>query len=117
MKYAILVYETDSELEARNDPERAEAYWAAYSAFFGAIMEAKVNAGGAALQPPKLTATTVRQREGKTVIQDGPFSETREQLGGMFIIDVPNLDEALRWAERCPSARTGAVEVRPVFEM
>ena len=68
--------------------------------------------GGAALQPPP-TATTVRQRDGKRQVQDGPFAEVKEQLGGYYVVDVPNLDKALEWAARCPAASSGSVEVRP----
>jgi hypothetical protein len=62
-------------------------------------------------------ATTVRIREGETVVSDGPFAETKEVLGGYYLVDVPDLDEALRWAERIPSAPYGSVEVRPVMEL
>ena len=68
--------------------------------------------GGAGLEPP-LTATTVRAPEGKRRVQDGPFADTKEQLGGYYVIDVPDLDKALEWAARCPSASTGAAEIRP----
>jgi hypothetical protein len=69
--------------------------------------------GGAALQPIA-TATTVRVRGGKTATTDGPFAETKEQLGGYYIIDVANLDDAIKWAAKCPGAPTGSIEVRPV---
>ena len=72
--------------------------------------------GGAALQPPAV-ATTVRQRDGKREVQDGPYAEAKEQLGGYCVIDVPDLDQALAWAARCPAASTGAVEVRPNLPM
>jgi hypothetical protein len=73
-------------------------------------------AGGEALLPVA-TATTVRVREGKTVTTDGPFAETKEQLGGFYIVDVANLDEAITWAAKIPGARSGSVEVRPVLVM
>jgi hypothetical protein len=63
-----------------------------------------------------VTATTVRVRDGNATLTDGPFIETKEQLGGYYIIDVPNLDEAIRWAARIPGARIGAIEVRPIIE-
>jgi hypothetical protein len=63
-----------------------------------------------------VTATTVRVRDGNAMLTDGPFVETKEQIGGYYIIDVPNLDEAIRWAARIPGARTGAIEVRPIIE-
>ena len=112
MHYAILVYETPAEIAAREDPARQGAYWGAYTAYSRALVEAGVAAGGAGLQPPAL-ATTVRLRGGERQVQDGPFSDTREVLGGFYTIDVPDLDAALEWAARCPSAATGSVEVRP----
>jgi len=112
MRYTILVYETEAELAARTDPKRKDAYWGAYRAYTKALRDAGVMVGGAALEPPP-AATTVRQRDGKCRVQDGPFAETKEQLGGFVMIDVPSLDKALEWAARCPSASTGAAEVRP----
>src|SRR5207247_7947440 len=106
------VYEATSELAAPTDPKRKAAYWGAYRAYTPALREAGVRVGGAALEPPR-TATTVRQHDGKRRVQDGPFAETKEQLGGYVVIDVPSLDKALEWAARCPSASTGAAEVRP----
>ncbi len=114
MKYAILVYETPAELAARDDPSRVAGYWSAYSAYSKAIGEAGVAAGGAGLQPPGV-ATTLRIRGGQRLVQDGPFADTKELLGGFFVIDVPDLDAALEWAARCPSVATGSVEVRPVL--
>lgn len=114
MQYAILVYETPAELEARTDPERSEAYWAAYQAYSDALVEAGIARGGAGLQPPD-DATTIRIRGTERVIQDGPFADTKERLGGLFLIEVDNLDVALAWGARCPSAATGSVEVRPTF--
>jgi hypothetical protein len=72
--------------------------------------------GGAALQPPGHGAT-VRQRDGRRQVQDGPFAEAKEQLGGYYIIDVVSLDQALEWAARCPATGYGAVEVRPYMPM
>ena len=112
MQYTILVYETQAELAARTDPKRKDAYWGAYRAYTTALREAGVMVGGAGLEPPP-TATTVRQPGGKRRVQDGPFAETKEQLGGYYVIDVPSLEKALEWAARCPSAATGAAEVRP----
>jgi len=112
MKYTILVYETRTELGSRTDPKCKDAYWGAYSAYTKALSDAGVMVGGAGLQPPS-TATTVRQQDGKRRVQDGPFADTKEQLGGYYVIDVADLDKALEWAARCPAASTGAVEVRP----
>ena len=87
-----------------------------YRAYTRALTEAGIMVGGAGLQPPPL-ATTIRQQNGKRQVQDGPFAETKEQLGGYYLIDVPNLDKALEWAARCPAAASGAVEVRPNLSM
>jgi hypothetical protein len=116
MHYTILLYETESELAARTDPKRRETYWGAYRAYTQALRDAGVMVGGAALEPPR-AATTVRQPHGQRQVQDGPFADTKEQLGGYYILDVPSLDKALEWAARCPSAATGAVEVRPNLKM
>ena len=116
MKFNIFVYENDSDFAARNDPQRQGEYWASYSAYTKALENAGIMSGGAALQPPT-TATTIRLIDGKRHVQDGPIVEAKEQLGGYYTIDVGNLDEALQWAAKCPSASTGGVEVRPVLEM
>ncbi len=116
MKFAIMVYETAEDFSNRSDAVAQGAYWAAYSAYSKALRDAGVAAGGTALMPPD-TATSLRSSTGKRHIQDGPFIEAKEQLGGMFLIDVPNLDIALQWAAKCPSVSTVGVEVRPVLEM
>jgi hypothetical protein len=112
MKYTILIYENEAAFSSRTDERGKEAYWGAYRAYTQALQAAGVMVGGAGLQPPGL-GTTVRQRDGKRQVQDGPYAETKEQLGGFYEIDVPDLDTALDWAARCPAASTGAVEVRP----
>ncbi len=112
MQYAILVYETEADFAARNDPEKAGAYWGAYGAYSQALVKAGVAAGGTGLHPTSV-ATTVRMRDNGRLVQDGPFADTKEMLGGIFLIDVPDLDTALFWAARCPSAVTGSAEVRP----
>jgi hypothetical protein len=112
MRYALLVYETEACVKARNDP----AYQAAYQAYIKAIYTG-VAVGGSGLQDAATTATTLRLVDGERQIQDGPFADTKEQLAGFFLIDVPDLDKALEWAARCPStARGGIVEVRPALE-
>lgn len=115
MKYYILIYENEDGFRARTDPARAQ-YMAAFRAYGEALRAAGVMVGGAPLQPPE-TATTVRVRDGKRHVQDGPYAETKEQLGGYVIIDVPDLDAALDWAARCPGASFGTVEVRPEWAM
>jgi hypothetical protein len=116
MKYTILLYETKADFDARRDEPRNAAYWGAYSAYTKALQDAGVMIGGAGLQPSQV-ATTVRQHNGKRHVQDGPYAESKEQLGGYYVIDVPDLDKALEWAARCPAAATGAVEVRPHLAM
>ena len=116
MKYVIMVYETENAFRARSDEQHRARYWGAYKAYSQAIKDAGVAAGGHALQPP-FSATTVRVTSGARKVQDGPYAETKEQLGGFFVVDVPDLDAALEWASRCPAAAEGAVEVRPVLSM
>ncbi len=114
MNYAILINETESELAAREDPKRQGEYWAAYTAYSKALVEAGVMRGGAGLTPPH-SATTLRVRGGTRQVLDGPFADTKEKLGGFFLIEVADLDKALEWAARCPAASTGSVEVRPTL--
>ncbi len=114
MQFCILTYESKEEIARRNNPAEAQSYWAAYFAYSQALSEAGVAIGGAGLQPPAL-ATSVRVRDGKRHLQDGPFADTKEQLGGFFNIDVPSLDKALEWAARCPASSTGTVELRPIL--
>jgi hypothetical protein len=116
MKYTVLVYESGADFSARTDAGRKDAYWGAYRAYTKALTEAGVLVGGAPLQPAQL-GTTIRQRDGKRHVQDGPYAEAKEQLGGYYVIDVPGLDQALDWAARCPAAASGAVEVRPNLPM
>lgn len=114
MKYAILIYDENS---VNPDPDPDPAVWgqvmAEYNAFTKAISDAGINLGGEALQPVP-TATTVRVQDGKTLTTDGPFAETKEGLGGFYILDCKDLDEALAWAAKCPGSWYGKVEVRPV---
>ena len=113
MRYAMLVYETEACVQGRSDPE----YQAAYKAYIKAIYGSGVAVGGSGLQDAATTATTFRLIGGERHIQDGPFPDTKEQLAGFFLIDVPDLDKALEWAARCPStARGGIVEIRPALE-
>ena len=116
MKYTVLVYENEAEFSARTDPKRKDAYWGAYRAYTKALTDAGVLVGGAPLQPGHL-GTTVRQRDGKRQVQDGPYAEAKEQLGGYYVVEVADLDQALDWAARCPAASSGAVEVRPNLPM
>ena len=113
MQYVVLIYEAPEEFARRESPE-AQAYFAGWMAYAQAIGP---HARGGAPLLPGATATTVRLRDGQRLVQDGPYADTREQLGGFWIIDVPDLDAALEWAARCPAAGTGAVEIRPVMPM
>lgn len=114
MQYTILFNETAADFAERNDPKKGPEYWGAWGAYIGALNKAGIVRAGAGLEPPA-SATTVRLRGGKRQVQDGPFADTKEQLGGFFIIEVPDLDTALEWAARSPSASVGSVEVRPVM--
>ncbi len=114
MQYMLLLNEPESEFAKRNDPQQAAAYWGGWNAFIGAMAQAGVIVKGDGLQGPG-TATTVRIRDGRRIVQDGPFADTKEQLGGYFVIEVPDLDAALEWAARAPSAACASVEVRPVL--
>lgn len=113
MKYAILVYESADQFAARED-DRGQSYWAAHTAY-SAMLGAAVR-GGACLAGPA-TATTVRVRSGARQLVDGPFAETKEQLGGLYVVEAESLDQALAWAARCPSVTEASVEVRPLIAM
>jgi hypothetical protein len=114
MQYMLILNETEVDFAMRNDPVHAETYMGGWSAFIRAMAQAGVIVSGNGLQGPH-SATSVRLRDGKREVQDGPFADTKEQLGGYFIIEVPDLDAALDWAARAPSAATASVEVRPVL--
>jgi hypothetical protein len=98
-----------------SEQERGQLYQE-YGAFTRELRAAGAMVGGDQLQPVS-TATTVRVRDGEQLVTDGPFAETKEQLGGYYIIDVETLDEALEWAGKIPSARTGSIEVRPIVSV
>jgi hypothetical protein len=112
MQFALLIYESPEALAARNNDE-TDRYLGAWRAYHKAIVEAGIFVGGDPLQAPE-TGTTVRLKDGKRRVQDGPFADTKEQLGGFTILELPSLDAALEWAARCPAASAGAVEVRPL---
>lgn len=114
MQFMLMLYESDADFAERNHPERAAAYMGGWMAFLGAMHQAGIIVNGDGLQGPH-TATTVRVRDDKRVVQDGPFADAKEQLGGYLVIEVPDLDTALDWAARAPSARTAGIEVRPVM--
>jgi hypothetical protein len=116
MQYILLLNETETDFSRRSDPTQSADYWAGWNAFIGAMSAAGIIVKGDGLQGPML-ATTVRMMDGKRHVQDGPFADTKEQLGGYFVIDVPDLDTALEWAWRAPSAANASVEVRPILPM
>jgi hypothetical protein len=114
MQYMLIMTETAADFDKRNDPAQAGAYWGGWSAFIGAMFQAGIVVNGDGLQGPH-TATTVRVRDGKRIVEDGPFADAKEQLAGYFVIEVPDLDTALEWAARSPAASCASVEVRPVM--
>jgi hypothetical protein len=114
MQYLLLIAGDETAM-ANASHEEVEAMMGAYMTYTKALVAAGVMRGGNALQPTA-TATTVRVRDGKTQVLDGPYVEAKEQLGGYYLIDVPDLDSALEWAARCPGASDGAMEVRPIME-
>jgi hypothetical protein len=114
MKYVCLIYENEKQFEAMPKSE-SDAIMGEYFAFTDAIKEKGQYVAGEALQPVH-TATTVRVRNGKLSTTDGPFAETKEQLGGFYLIQARDLNEAIQIASRIPSARLGTIEVRPVVD-
>lgn len=115
MRYMILIY-TDEGIEARRSPAENEAHMGGYYAFTNEVRERGNFLNGDALQPTS-TATTVRVNNGKTLATDGPFAETKEQLGGFYILDCQDLDEAIELAAKIPAAQEGCVEIRPIMEL
>jgi hypothetical protein len=115
MQYILLIYENEAERTARN-AEEGQRIFGEYMAFTAAIKQSGHMRAGEPLEPTS-TATTVRVKAGKVVRTDGPFAETREQLGGFYIIEAKDLDEAVGIAARIPDAKTGAIEVRPILKI
>ena len=115
MKYLLLIYSPETATEM-HDEKTTTAMMAEYRALTTELQEKGHHLAGERLQPVS-TATTVRVRDGKTLSTDGPFAETREQLGGFYMVEADNLDDALGIAARIPSARFGSIEVRPVWAM
>jgi hypothetical protein len=113
MKYALLIYETAESFAARENIDEFDPKVVAWRAYHNALVDAGVYITGDPLRPPE-TGTTVRIKGGKRDIQDGPYANTKEQLAGFQILELPSLDAAIEWASRCPAAAIGAVEVRPL---
>ncbi len=114
MQYLLLLYSTPD--AGPQGEEEMAAEMPAWFAYTEELTQAGAMVGGEALQMPD-TATTVRLRDGERLMTDGPFAETKEILGGFYLIDVPDLDAALEWAAKVPSATYGSVEVRPIMEI
>jgi hypothetical protein len=108
MQYLLLIYENEKRFAEGYDPAEMKEYYAFGEAYSNAIK------AGNALQPTS-TATTVRVRDGKRLTTDGPFAETKEQLGGYYLIEANNLDDAIEMAAKIPGARFGSIEVRPIM--
>lgn len=115
MQYMLLIYANEKDWD-KQTPEEMGQVMGEYGAFTDSIVKSGNYKAGEPLEPTS-AATTVRVRGGKTQVTDGPFAETREQLGGFYWIEAPNLDEAIKIAARIPSARSGSIEVRPIMPM
>ena len=115
MKYLCLIYE-DEKLYERMPENEVGAIFGEYHAFSDTYSQSGALIGGEALQPVA-TATTVRVRNGKVSTTDGPFAETKEQLGGYFLLEAKDLNEAIQMAAKIPGARFGCVEVRPIMDV
>ena len=113
MQYLLMIY-TSEQQDAQRTPEENEANMGAYFTFTEEVRQAGVMVGGEALHPTT-SATTVRVRNGQTLSTDGPFAETKEQLGGYYLLNCENLDEAIQWAAKIPGAKDGCIEIRPIM--
>jgi hypothetical protein len=114
MRYLLLIYTPEVDPSTVSEEQRA-ATTAQYGEFTRAVREREAMQGGEALQSTA-TATTVRVRDGRTLVTDGPYAETKEALAGFYLLDVRDLDEALELAAKIPGAQWGAIEVRPIWE-
>ena len=114
MRYVMMIYVSEDTIMNMSEEERA-AYMKEYGEFHADVTGRGIWDGGAPLQPIANT-TTIKIRDDKTIITDGPFAETKEQIAGVYILHCDNLDEAIELAKRMPDARYGAIEIRPAFE-
>ncbi|AVX03782.1 MULTISPECIES: YciI family protein [Maritalea] len=112
MQFMALIYSADG--AEQNYPGGPEKMMADYYAYTEEVKKAGVMVAGDALQPTS-TATSIRERDGKASLTDGPFAETKEQLGGYYLLECKDLDEAIKWAGKIPTAKYGTIEVRPVM--
>jgi hypothetical protein len=115
MQYLLMIHQDEKAMQAASKEEN-NARFAAYGAYMKAMSEAGVRVAGERLHPSS-TSTVVRVKNGKTSVLNGPYAEVKEQLGGYFVIESPDLDGAIAWAARCPGAQAGAIEVRPIWAM
>ena len=116
MRYLLLLYEPERPADAEIPPEQLQQQMAAYAAFTAEVQGRGLFQAGEALEPAS-TATTVRVRDGKTITTDGPFAETKEILGGFYLLECRDLDEASELAARIPAATRGSIEIRPIWEL
>jgi len=112
MRFMMLIHHDEPALAAAPQKE----LWADYAAFNAALKKAGEGMTTGERLKPSSAATTVRQRDGKTNVLDGPYADTKEQLAGYFFVTVNDLDEAIAWANRCPSSKYGSIEIRPVVD-
>ncbi|GJL96070.1 MAG: hypothetical protein DHS20C05_24750 [Hyphococcus sp.] len=113
MKVLLLANEAPEEFARRNHPETFKPYMGEWYVFSETMSKAGVTEDSAALEQPS-TATVVSVRNGERTVEDGPFPGTKEQLGGFFLLETPDMESAAEWAKQCPAAKTGFVDVRPV---
>jgi hypothetical protein len=113
MQYLLMIHSDEKAMQAASK-DQIQNTLSAYGAYTKAMKEAGVYVGGERLHPSS-TGTVVRVNNGKTSVLNGPYAEIKEQLGGYYLIDVPNLDAAIAWAARCPGAAYGTMEVRPIW--
>ena len=113
MQYMLLIHSNEAAMQSA-PKDAIDRMHAAYMAYTEALTQAGVVVGGNRLRPSSAT-TTVRSVDGRTQVLDGPYAETKEQVAGYYLIDVPDADAALSWAARCPGASFGAIEVRPIW--
>jgi hypothetical protein len=115
MKYALLIYAAEKAWTEKSKEEQDRIY----TEYWNYSFELKKSGKMLSCEPldPTATATTIRVRDGKTIPTDGPFADTKEQLGGIYVIDVKDLNEAMTWASKIPDARTGSIEIRPLMNV
>jgi hypothetical protein len=114
MRYALLIY-SDPAIDAQRSPAESQAIWAQYGVYTADVDQRGISRGGEALQDAS-KARTVRVRDGQVLSTDGPFAETKEQLGGFYLLECASMEEAVELASRIPTATYGSIEVRPVID-